>query len=78
MFEASKQVLGSSTQFLVWSTIELPALKTSLSLGERCQLIRAKIVLTYSKGVSDTSINVSLLLPEHTNGHTQTDAYVSC
>lgn len=78
VFEASKDVLGSPTRSFVWTAIELPTSKTSLSLGERGQLIRSKIVLTYSKGVSDTSINVSLLLPEHTNGRNQTDASLSC
>ena len=74
VFEASKTLVGSPTRPFVWSAIDLPASKTSLSLGELGQLIRSKIMLTYSKGVSDTLIDVSLLLPEHTSGDNQTDA----
>lgn len=74
VLEVSKTLLGSPTRPFVWSAMDLTASKTWLSLGERGQLIRSKIMLTYRNGVSDTSIDVSLLLPEHTSGHNQTDA----
>ena len=74
VFKASKKSPRKPTLPFVWSAIDLPASRTLLSPGEPGQLIRSKIMLTYSKGVSDISIDVSLLLPEYTNRQNQTDA----
>ena len=52
---ASRKVLGSATQSFVRSAIEPLASKTPPSLGEPGQLIKSKIVLTYSKGIGIAS-----------------------